>query len=89
MMEAVKTSETSTNFYETTGAVSQKAIIYMLSAIRTWNPIHYFLSDILLLKPVTIYRHISVVRNLKEINLTLPHLEIQTPSLIVRRASSL
>jgi hypothetical protein len=37
----------------------------MLSAIRTWNPIHYFLSDILLLKPVTIYRHMSVVRNLK------------------------
>jgi hypothetical protein len=34
MMEAVRTSETSLNFYETTGAISQKAVIFILAAMR-------------------------------------------------------
>jgi hypothetical protein len=38
MMEAIRPSESSVYFYKTPhGAVSQKAIILILSAERTWN----------------------------------------------------
>jgi hypothetical protein len=36
MMEAARTYETSIYLYETKG-LSQKADIFMLSAVRTWN----------------------------------------------------
>jgi hypothetical protein len=35
MMEAVLTSETSIYFNETTCGISQKALIFMLAAVRT------------------------------------------------------
>jgi hypothetical protein len=35
MMEAVSTPETSVNFYETHGAISQKTVIFILAAVRT------------------------------------------------------
>jgi hypothetical protein len=36
MMEAVRTSETSFNFYETSpGAISDKAVIFVLAAVAT------------------------------------------------------
>jgi hypothetical protein len=34
MMEAVRTSETSVNFYEVHDAISQKTDIFMLAAVR-------------------------------------------------------
>jgi hypothetical protein len=34
MMGAVRTSETSVYFYETTRAASQKTVIFMLAAVR-------------------------------------------------------
>jgi hypothetical protein len=35
MIEAVHTSETSVKFYETISAISQRAVIFILTAIRT------------------------------------------------------
>jgi hypothetical protein len=35
MMEAVGTSETSVHFNETHGAISHKAVIFILAAMRT------------------------------------------------------
>jgi geranylgeranyl pyrophosphate synthase len=35
MMEAVSTSETSVNFYQTTGATTQKTAILIIAAVRT------------------------------------------------------
>jgi hypothetical protein len=37
MMEAVNITETSVNFYDTTGAVSDKTIIVILADLITWN----------------------------------------------------
>jgi hypothetical protein len=35
LMKAVRASQTSVYFYETNGATSQKAIIFILAAVRT------------------------------------------------------
>jgi hypothetical protein len=35
MMESASTSETSVIFYQTTGATTQKAVIFILAAVRT------------------------------------------------------
>jgi hypothetical protein len=40
MMEAARTSETSVNFYQTTGATIQKAAIFILAAVGTSNLIN-------------------------------------------------
>jgi hypothetical protein len=34
MMEAASTSETSVNFYQTTGATTQKTAIFILATVR-------------------------------------------------------
>jgi hypothetical protein len=40
MMEAARTSETLVNFYQTTGATTQKTAIFVLIAVRASNPIY-------------------------------------------------
>jgi hypothetical protein len=37
VMEAASTSETSANFYQTTGTTTQKTAIFTLAAVRTSN----------------------------------------------------
>jgi hypothetical protein len=37
MMEAASTFKTSVNFYQTTGATSQKTVIFILAAVRIRN----------------------------------------------------
>jgi hypothetical protein len=39
-MEAISTSETSVYFYEATGRCSQKAVIFILAAVRTFLVSH-------------------------------------------------
>jgi hypothetical protein len=38
IMEAARTSETLVNLYQTHGATTQKATIFVLTAVRTSNP---------------------------------------------------